>query len=69
MDRHYAGPLGRLARLLLWSRGEITLTPNEREHLLRQTRTTVVVLEALHTETKADGLQASDPRQTKLPWE
>jgi len=66
MDRHYAGPLGRLARLLLWSRGEITLTKNEREHLLRQTRTTVLVLEALNKEADDEPLSKS---QTKLPWE
>jgi len=65
MDRHYAGPLGRLARLLLWSRGEITLTRHERDHLLRQTRTCVLVLEALHKETTDEPLSES---QEKLPW-
>lgn len=67
MERRYGGPLGRLARLLLWEAGEITLEASEREHLLNQTWAKLIALRALHQETSNNGTVQTT--QQRLPWE
>lgn len=65
MKRHYAGPLGRLARLLLWEAGELTLSNQEARILIHSTRTKLLALQALLDEQENDD---ETSEQTDLPW-
>lgn len=78
MKRKYAGPLGRLARLLLWTYGEIDLPRDEVQKLIAMTMVTttlakemmiarwgVVVVEA--KKGGQDGV-TKDERQAEIPW-
>jgi len=64
MERRYAGPLGRLARLLLWEAREITLSRAEARALCGSVRAKLLSIEALIDEQEAQ----ADAAQADLPW-
>jgi len=68
MQRKYAGPLGRLARLLLWSAGEIQLTPTEAKFLILSVRTTLVACQALLEQLSAPEEGTDEKAQEDLPF-
>lgn len=82
MQRKYQMPLGALARLLLWSNGELGTSPDvevQMKHLSRLLRAKLAAIETQLIETAAarkalegrpDGGASEDPaEQAKLPWE
>lgn len=81
MQRRYQMPLGSLARLLLWSNGELGTDPKlevEMKHLSRLLRAKLAAIETQLIETAAarkalesptDGVPQEASDQGKLPWE
>jgi len=67
MERRYAGPLGRLARLLLWEAGEITMSLREAQALCGSVRAKIISLEALIEEKETTNGEAN-ASQSELPW-
>jgi len=64
MERRYAGPLGRLARLLLWEAKEIQLSHAEARALCGSVRAKLLSIEAMIDEKEAK----DDAAQAELPW-